>query len=104
MRRVLRVSAVVAVLLGSVAVAPSVASAIPVLSGTYVFSASSNCQAILSVTKNIGGQVTDVSITRGGAVNGIAGRVTFTPGTGEAALTASSVDGSALLMQGVNHT
>jgi hypothetical protein len=105
MPRIVRVSAVVAVLLGSVAV-PSVALAIPVLSGAYIFSASSNCQAILSVTKNVDGQVT---IVNGGAVNGIAGTATVTPDaatpqTGQAALTVSSVDGNALLMQGVNQT
>ena len=108
MPRIIRVSAVVAVLLGSVAL-PSVALAIPVLSGAYIFSASSNCQAILSVTKNPQGQVTSVNIHNGGAVNGIAATATFTPDmvtpqTGQAALTVSSVDGNALLMQGINHT
>jgi hypothetical protein len=50
-----------------------------------------------------------VNIVNGGAVNGLAGTATFapdagTPQTGQAALTVSSVDGNALLMQGVNHT
>jgi hypothetical protein len=107
MRCILRVSAVVAVLLGSMALAPSVALAIPVLSGTYVFSASSNCQATLSVTKDVDGKVTGVNIDSGGAVNGIAGTATFTPdvGTpqaGQAALKISNVDGPALIMQGVD--
>jgi hypothetical protein len=104
MRRFIRVSAVVAVLLGSVAMAPSVALAIPVISGAYILSASSNCQAILNVTKNVEGQVISINISSGGAVNGIAGTITFTPETGEAAVSAISVDGSSLLMQGVTHT
>ena len=104
MRRFIRLSTVIAILLGSAAMAPSVALAVPVISGTYILSASSNCQAIISVLRTPEGQVSGVSIVNGGAVNGIAGTITFTPETGQAAVAAISVDGSSLLMQGVNHT
>ena len=99
MRLVIRVSIVAALLL---TIAPAVALAVPELSGQYIFSASSNCQAILSVTKDLDGKVTGVNITNGGALNGIAGTVTFTPATGRAVLSGTSVDGHLLLMQGQN--
>jgi hypothetical protein len=102
MRLIIRVSAVVAVLLASVTMAPAIAFAVPVLSGAYVFSASSNCQAILSVTKDANGKVTGVSIAQGGALNGIAGTIKFTPTTGMASLSGTVVDGNLLLMQGVS--
>ena len=102
MRLIIRISAVATLLLASATLAPSPALAAPVISGAYIFSASSNCQAILSVTKNVNGQVTGVNITNGGALNGIAGTNTFTPATGRAVLSATNVDGNLLLMQGVN--
>ena len=102
MRLIIRVSAVVAVLLGSVTMAPAIAFAVPELSGAYIFVASSNCQAILSVTKDSNGKVTGVDIGQGGQLNGVSGTLTFTPGTGMAALSGISVDGNFLVMQGVN--
>lgn len=101
MRLIIRIFAVAALLLGSATLAPSTALAAPVISGAYIFSASSNCQAILSVTKDVDGNVIDVNINTGGALNGIAGTIRFTPDTGMAALYATSVDGELLLMQGL---
>lgn len=102
MRLIIRIFAVAALLLGSATLAPSTAlAAPPVISGAYIFSASSNCQAILSITKDPDDRVTDVNITEGGALNGIAGTITFTPATGRAVLSATNVDGELLLMQGL---
>jgi hypothetical protein len=101
MRLLVRASAVAAVL-GSATLAPSTATAAPVLSGAYILSASSNCQAMLTTVTNAEGQVIAVTVNPAGNLNGIAGTVTFTPETGRALVSAISVDGSLLLKQGSN--
>jgi len=80
--RIAGVVAGVVVWLGSAILAPGALAGTPVISGTYILSGSSNCQAVVSLTRNAEGQVVGVQFSNQGALNAVVGTATFTPTTG----------------------
>jgi hypothetical protein len=82
------------------ALAPAAEAAPPVISGTYIVSGSSNCQAVVSVTKNAEGQVIDVNISPTGALNAFVVTATFRPETGRVLLSGTGFDGPLAVRQG----
>lgn len=87
-----------ALLVGSATFARVALAEPPVISGGYIFSASSNCQAIITVYKNEEGQVTAFSV-HNGSLNGISGTATFTPSTGRVVISGTSVDGPLVIVR-----
>jgi hypothetical protein len=86
--------------LGSATLAPGAQAATPEISGTYIFSGSSNCQAVVSVMKNAEGQVIGIHLANEGALNAIVGTATFTPATGHVRLSGTNFDGALVILQG----
>jgi hypothetical protein len=93
--------AAVATLLGEAAMAQNpltaaTTTATPVLSGTYIVRVTHLCQVVLSTTTT--GSATNVTVTNSGDANQNIGTITFNHTSGQATLSADSIDGSPLLV------
>jgi hypothetical protein len=73
----------------------------PILSGVYIVRVTHVCQATIAVTQNMGTNgpfVPNVTMANSGDANQNIGTISFNHGTGQATMSADSIDGSPLLL------